>query len=414
MDNWAGTYRYRARRLHRPASIEEVQELAARLDRVRVLGSRHSFTDIADSDELISLDALPAHVEVNREAGTVSCGGGVRYGELAAVLDDQGMALANLASLPHISVAGAVATATHGSGRTLGNLATSVAGLHLVTSNGEVVERRRGEADFDGMVVGLGALGAVTRLTLNVEPAFDVSQRVYEDLSWRAALDHFDEIEGAGYSVSLFTNWGDGIDQVWVKRRMDDGRGEAPDGLFGATPATTQRHPIAGMDPSNCTPQLGDPGLWSDRLPHFAMAHTPSAGEEVQSEYLVPSRYALEAIEAVRRLAHLVRPLLLVSELRLVAGDDLWMSTQYRTDTLGIHFTWVRDEDAVRSVLPELESALEPFGARPHWGKVFAADASSVGPRYERRADFVRLTEKMDPRGAFRNAWLERTVIGAA
>jgi xylitol oxidase len=414
MDNWAGTYRYRARRLHRPASIEEVQDLVARLPRVRILGSRHSFTDIADSDELISLEALPPDVEVDRAARAVSFRGAIRYGELAHHLKDHGVALANLASLPHITVAGAVATATHGSGRTLGNLATSVAALQLVTSDGEVVERRRGERDFEGMVVGLGALGAVTRLTLDVEPAFEVSQRVYEGLSWDAALGHFDEIGGSAYSVSLFTNWGDEVDQIWVKRRTEDGHDDAPDDLFGAKPATAQRHPIAGMDPSNCTPQLGVPGPWSDRLPHFAMAHTPSAGEEVQSEYLVPRRHALEAIEAVRPLAHRVRPLLQVSELRLVAADELWMSPQYATDTLGIHFTWIRDEDAVRRVLPEVEAALEPFGARPHWGKLFVADASSIGPRYERREDFLRLVERMDPRGAFRNPWLERTVIGSS
>ena len=412
MQNWAGTYRYRAWRLHRPTTIEEVQELVARLARVRVLGSRHSFTDIADSDELISLDGLPPEIALDREARTISFSGAMRYGDLAAHLNEHRVALANLASLPHITVAGAVATATHGSGEGLGNLATSVGGLQLVSSNGEVIERRRGEPDFDGMVVGLGALGVVTRLTLDVEPAFDVSQRVYEGLPWDAVLDHFNEVEGRGYSVSLFTYWDDVVEQVWIKRRTDDGQDDALTDLFGARPATVQRHPISGMDPSNCTPQLGVPGAWSDRLPHFAMAHTPSAGEEVQSEYLVPRRHAREAIEAVRRLAHRVRPLLQVSELRLVAADDLWMSPQYGTDTLGIHFTWVRDVDAVRGVLPEVEAALGPLGTRPHWAKLFVADASSIGPHYERRGDFLRLLERVDPRGAFRNPWLERTVIG--
>jgi alditol oxidase len=412
MQNWAGTYRYRARRLHRPASLDELRELVGRLEHVRVLGSRRSFTDIADSDELISLDRLPRDIAVERDAGTVSLSGAMRYGELAQHLNQHHVALANLASLPHITVAGAVATATHGAGERLGNLATSVAALQLVTSDGQVVERRRDDPDFDGMVVGLGALGAVTRLTLDVEPAFEVGQTVYEGLSWKAARDHFDEIEAAGYSVSLFTTWGDQVEQVWVKRRTDTGDGDAPSDLFGARPATTQLHPIAGMNPSNCTPQLGMPGPWSDRLPHFAMAHTPSAGEEVQSEYLVPRHYAFEAIEAVRRLADRIRPLLQVGELRLVAADDLWMSPECGTDTLAIHFTWVRDEAAVRGVLPELEAALEPFGARPHWGKLFVADASSIGPHYERRSDFLRLIERLDPRGAFRNAWFERVLVG--
>jgi alditol oxidase len=414
MENWAGTYRFRAQHVHRPASLEQLQGLIARLPRVRVLGSRHSFTDIADSAELISLHGLPADITVDPEARSVSFGRAIRYGELATHLNGHGVALANLASLPHITVAGAVATATHGSGERLGNLATSVAALQLVTSSGEIVERRRGEPDFEGMVVGLGALGAVTRLTLDVEPAFEVSQRVYEGLAWDAVFDHFDEIEAIGYSVSLFTRWGDEIDQLWVKCRTDEGRDDVPDDLFGARPATTQRHPIAGMDPANCTPQLGVPGPWSDRLPHFAMAHTPSAGEEVQSEYLVPRRHALEAIQAVRRLAHRFRPLLQVGELRLVAADGLWMSPQYGTDTLGIHFTWVRDEEAVRGLLPELEAVLEPFAARPHWGKVFVADAASIVPRYERVGDFLRLAERLDARGTFRNSWFERTLSGSS
>jgi alditol oxidase len=412
MWNWAGTYRYRAHQIHRPASVEEVQELVARLPRVRVLGSRHCFSDIGDSDEVISLDRLPPDIVLDREAQTVSLSGALRYGDLATYLNEHRLALANLASLPHITVAGAVATATHGSGERLGNLATAVAGVQLVTSDGDLVERRRGEPDFEGMVVGLGALGVATRLTLAVEPAFEVSQRVYEGLSWDAAIGRFDEIEKMAYSVSLFTSWGDTVEQVWIKRRTDDRTDDAPDHLFGASAATVQRHPIAGMDPSNCTPQLGLPGLWSHRLPHFAMAHTPSAGEEIQSEYLVPRHHAVQAIDAVRRLAHRFRPLLQIGELRLVAADELWMSPQYRTDTLGIHFTWVRDEDAVRAVLPEVEAALDPFEARPHWGKLFLADASSIGPRYERRADFLRLAERLDPPGAFRNAWFERVLVG--
>jgi alditol oxidase len=410
MYNWARNYRYRARRVHRPTSLDEVSELVRRLRRVRILGSRHSFTDIADADELISLERLPHDVALDRAARTVSFGGAMRYGELARHLNDHGVALANLASLPHISVAGAVATATHGSGVSLGNLATSVAALQIITSGGEVVACRRGEADFDGIVVGLGALGAVTRLTLDVEPAFDVSQRVYEDLSWQTLFDHFDEIAAMGYSVSFFTAWGDAVDQIWVKRRSNGGDDDGGD-LFGAPQAAGQRHPIRGMDPSNCTPQLGLPGEWSDRLPHFGLQHVPSAGDEIQSEFLVPRRHGLEAIEALRDLAHRFRPLVQVTELRLVAADHLWMSPQYETDTLGIHFTWVRDEPAVRAVLPDVEAALEPFGTRPHWGKVFAADAARIATNYRRHRDFVALVERMDPRGAFRNPWFERSVV---
>ena len=410
--NWAGNYTYRATRLHHPSTLEQVQEIVASAPRVRVLGSRHSFTDIADSDELLSLDVLPPGVVVDRAARTVSFAAGLRYGELAEALRAEGLAVANLASLPHISVAGAVATATHGSGDANGNLATAVAGLEMVTSSGEVIAASRGDEDFDGLVVGLGALGAVTRLTLDVEPAYDVRQRVFEALAWDALFEHFDEITSSGYSVSVFTRLAQTTDQVWVKSRVTDAPEPARSELFGAVAATVDRHPILGLDPVNCSPQLGVAGPWSDRLPHFRMGFTPSAGDELQSEYLVPRRHALAAIEAVRRLAETIRPLLQVCEIRTVAADQLWMSPQYGQDTVGIHFTWKPAQAAVERALVDIEAALAPFGARPHWGKLFVADAGAIAAVYERLPDFAPLVERLDPRGAFRNAWLERRVLG--
>ena len=401
MRNWAGTYEYRARTLHRPASLEELQETLAAARRVRVLGSRHSFSDIADSEELVELDALAGEVELGEE--TVTLPGAMRYGDLAERLGRDGLALHNLGSLPHISVAGAIATATHGSGEGNGNLATAVAGLELVTSAGEVVTARRGDLDFDGMVVSLGALGAVTRVTLDVEPAYEIRQRVYEGLPWDALLESF----GAGYSVSAFTLWGERVDQLWVKSR-----GEPPAALPGARPATVDVHPIPGMDPVHCTRQLGVAGAWSDRLPHFQMGFTPSAGEEIQSEYLLPPEQARDAIEAVRSLGDAIRPHLQISEIRTVAADSLWMSPQYGQDTVGIHFTWRREPAAVERLLAALEVALGPFAPRPHWGKAFLAGAATIADRYDRLPDFARLAERLDPRGAFRNAWLERHVLG--
>ena len=410
--NWAGNYTYRANRLHRPSRLEQVQEIVVNASRVRVLGSRHSFTGIADSSELLSLDGLPADVVVDRAAGTVSFSAGLRYGELAEVLQAEGVALANLASLPHISVAGAVATATHGSGDANGNLATAVAGLEIVTSSGELLTASRGDADFDGLVVGLGALGAVTRITLDVEPAYEVRQRVFEGLAWSALLEQFDEITSAGYSVSVFTRWGEAIDQVWVKGRVTEAPERARGDLFGAIAATVERHPILGLDPVNCSPQLGVPGLWSDRLPHFRMGFTPSSGQELQSEYLVPRRHAAAAIQALRGLAEVVRPVLQVSELRTVAADRLWMSPQYRQDTIAIHFTWKPEPDAVQRALVEVEAALQPMEARPHWGKLFLAGAEAIAPLYQRLPDFTVLVDRLDPRGAFGNAWLDTHVLG--
>lgn len=416
--NWAGNYAYRAAKLHRPRSLEQLQEIVAGAAGVHVLGSRHSFTGIGDAAELISLEALhadealPAGVVVDREQGAVSFGGGVKYGELVQRLDDEGLALHNLASLPHISVAGAVATATHGSGVRNGNLATAVRAMELVTSAGELLRVSRGDRDFDGMVVGLGALGVVTRLTLDVEPAFEVRQDVYEGLAWHALAEHFDEILATGYSVSVFTLFGPTVDMVWVKSRTDGRR--PPDGdLFGALPAPVDRHPVIGLDPTPCTPQRGRPGPWSDRLPHFRMGFTPSAGEELQAEYLLPRRSAAAAVEALRGIADRIRPVLMVCEIRTVAADDLWMSMNYGEDSVAFHLTWVPDQDAVEEVLRVMEEVLAPFSARPHWGKLFCADATAVAALYPRHGDFVDLLERTDPRGAFRNAWLEAKVLGA-
>jgi xylitol oxidase len=410
--NWAGNYTYRAQKLHRPSTIEQAQEIIAHAPYLRVLGSRHSFNDIADSSELITLEALPRNAVIDHETSTVSFNAAMTYGELVKTLRAEGVALHNLASLPHISVAGAVATATHGSGVANGNLATAVVGLELVTSGGEIVEFARGEANFDGIVVGLGALGVVTRITLEVEPAYEMRQRVFEGLSWEALYECFDEITSLGYSVSLFTRWDETIDQVWVKSRVTPE--QIADELFGAVAAVVDRHPIPGMDASLSTPQLGVPGPWAERLPHFRLGFTPSNGQEIQSEYLVPRRHAVGAIEAVRSLAGEIQPLLQMSEIRTVAADRLWMSMNYGEDTVGLHFTWRLRPDEVGDVVMRLEAALAPFEARPHWGKLFHAKAEAIAPLYRRLPDFVRLIERLDPRGAFHNPWLETHVLGGA
>jgi xylitol oxidase len=324
------------------------------------------------------------------------------------------MALANLASLPHISVAGAVATATHGSGDTNGNLATAVAAMELVTSEGEVVGVSRSDADFNGLVVGLGALGAVTRITLDLEPSYQVRQHVFEGLSWEALFEHVDAITSSGYSVSVFTRWGEMVDQVWVKSRVTEAPEPVNEALFGAVAAIVDRHPILGLDPVNCTRQLGVPGLWLERLPHFRIGFTPSSGDEIQSEYLLPRRHGVAAIQAVRALADTIGPLVQVSEIRTIAADELWMSPQYGQDTIGIHFTWLPEQAAVECALIEIEAALAPFETRPHWGKLFLADNTTIAHLYERHSDFAALVERVDPRGAFRNDWLETRVLGRA
>jgi xylitol oxidase len=409
--NWGGNYRYRARALHRPTTLAELQRLVVSRRRLRAIGSRHSFTAISDGDELVTLDDLPGEVTIDRDAQTVSLPSHLRYGELAGRLAAEELALANLASLPHISVAGAVATATHGSGVANGNLATAVAALELVRSDGELVRLRRGDPDFDGAVVALGALGVVTRVALDVQPAYEISQHVYEGLAWDALFEHFDAIFSAAYSVSVFLRWGDRSDQVWLKRRAADP--PAPEALFGATLAPADRHPIAGLDPVNCTPQLGRPGPWMDRLPHFRMGFTPSSGHEIQSEYHLPRERAVEAIDALRGMRASMKQLLQVSELRAIAADTLWLSPQYQRDTLAIHFTWAPDQAAVERALAEIEAVLMPLGARAHWAKLFLAPAACSAGGYDRLPDFSALVQQYDPGGKFDNRWLQTHVLGA-
>jgi xylitol oxidase len=410
MRNWAGNHEYRAGRVHRPATLAETRAIVARAPRLRVLGSRHSFSDVADSDELLLLDGLPADVVVDRAAGTVSFGAALTYGGLAEALRAEGLALHNLASLPHISVGGAIATATHGSGDGSGNLATAVAAVELVTSGGELVRLARSEPDFDGVVVGLGAVGAVTRVTLGVEPAYEVAQRVFEGLAWDVLLARFDEVMASGTSVSVFTTWdAAAVDQVWVKRRAGGGL-DAPGDLFGAVPATVERHPILGVDPVSCTPQLGVPGPWADRLPHFRMGFTPSSGKELQSEYFVPRPHAVDAILAIQRLGPRITPHLFISEIRAIDADALWMSPCYKQPSIALHFTWKQDWPAVSQLLPIIERELAPFSVRPHWGKLFTLAPAVLQARYEQLDAFRRLMTEYDPRGKFQNAFLKHNL----
>ncbi|MET8046709.1 FAD-binding protein [Streptosporangium sp. NPDC005286] len=410
--NWAGNITYGAARFHRPGSMEQLQELVAGSDAVRALGTRHSFNEIADrpGGDLVSLEDLPGGPELDPARGTVTVGAGVRYGELSRYLHGAGYALHNLGSLPHISVAGACATATHGSGDANGNLATAVSGLELVTADGEVtfLSRERDGDRFAGAVVGLGALGVVTRVVLDVVPAFEVRQHVYENLPWARLEEHFEEITSAGYSVSMFTGWdGPVIDQVWVKRRDGEpGPWEPVSRWLDATAAPADRHPLPGLSAVNCTAQLGVPGPWYDRLPHFRLDFTPSSGEELQSEYLLPRRHALAALRALDGVRDVVSPVLQVSEIRTVAADELWLSPSYRQDVVAVHFTWKKDWPAVRRVLTVIEDLLEPFEARPHWGKLFLMGSERLASRYDRLPDFRRLAADLDPTGKFRNPFV--------
>ncbi|MEU5790858.1 FAD-binding protein [Micromonospora purpureochromogenes] len=403
--NWAGNVAYAARRFHRPSTVDELRRLVAGSDRIRAVGTGHSFNRLGDTTgDLVSLAGLPPTVEVDRERGTVTVAAALRYGDLATRLHAAGLALANLASLPHISVAGSVATGTHGSGGGNRNLAAAVAGLELVTADGDLLTVSRADGDrFAGMVVSLGALGVVTRVTLDVVPTFAIRQYVRRDL----LTDRLDAAFASAYSVSGFTTWRSStIDQVWCKQLAD--QPPHPADWLGTTAAEAPQHPVPGLDPVHCTAQLGEPGPWHERLPHFRLGFTPSSGDELQSEYHLPRAAAAGALAALGGMRDRIAAVLQISELRTIAADDLWLSPNQGRDSLAIHFTWVDDPAAVLPVLAELEQRLAPFAPRPHWGKIFTLDRPSVAAAFGRYADFAALLTELDPTGKFRTDLLDR------
>jgi xylitol oxidase len=413
LNNWAGNLRYRATSLHTPTSLDELRLIVRASPKIRPLGTRHSFNSIADSEhELVSLSQMPKQVEIDSSRQVVSVGGGVRYGDLCVELHRQGLALHNLASLPHISVAGACATATHGSGDCNGNLATAVSAMEIVTAVGDLAQIAGDE--IHGTAVHLGALGVVNRLELNVGPTYAMRQVVYENLAMGELIANFDAITSSAYSVSLFTDWrAANMDQVWIKEKLSPGEeSEPPADLFGAVRASGPMHPLAAMSADNCTEQMAIAGPWHARLPHFRMEFTPSSGDEVQSEYLVPRENAIAALQAIYALREKVALLLQVSEIRTVAADTMWMSPCYKRNCVAFHFTWQNDWGGVSALLPELESAIADFEARPHWGKLFTSSPAKMGRLYPRITDFRKLAHRYDPSGKFRNAFLNRYVFG--
>ena len=416
LTNWSGNLTYGTDQLQEAASVEQVRSIVRSQESIKVLGSRHCFNSIADSSHcFVSLKPMHEVVSLDATARTVSVGAGMTYGQLGPYLDDHGFALHNLASLPHISIAGAITTATHGSGERNQNLASSVAALEMVTAAGDVVQisRKSDPKLFSGAVVGLGALGVITRVTLDIEPTYQVRQYVYTDLPLSEMKDHFDEIQASGYSVSLFTDWQNKrINELWIKCRDGAGNPFRPEPEFlGAKLANRNLHPIADLSAENCTAQMGVPGPWYDRLPHFRMGFTPSAGKELQTEYLLPRRHAVEAILAVERLRDQITPHLMISEIRTIASDGLWMSTAYQQPSVAIHFTWKQDWPAVSRVLPIIEKELSPFQPRPHWGKLFTMSPDVLRSRYERLPDFLHLAKMYDSKGKFRNDFLNKNVF---
>lgn len=416
LKNWAGNLTYGTGQLDQAKSVAEAQELVKKYDQVKQLGTRHCFNKIADTDtRFVSMVGAPDDIVIAADGKSVTINAGTKYGELSPYLHEKGFALHNLASLPHISVAGAIATATHGSGEKNGNLASAVSGLEMITANGDIVTltREKDGEKFNAAVVHLGAMGLLTKVTLDIQPTFLMTQYVYQNMPLAQLKDHFDEIQASGYSVSLFTNWqSQDIAEVWVKQRADAPQMNQKEWL-GGTLATKNLHPIPELSAENCTAQMGVPGPWYERMPHFKMGFTPSSGDELQSEYFVPRQHAVDAIMAIARLGDQVGPYLLTSEVRAIAADNLWMSPCYEQDCITIHFTWKPDWPGVSKLLPIVERELAPFNARPHWGKLFTMAPADLEKHYARLPEFRALAKEYDPKGKFRNAFLETNIFGS-
>ena len=354
---------------------------------------------------------------LDKGANTVTVEAGIKYGELCQYLHENGYALHNLASLPHISVAGSCVTATHGSGVKNGNLATAVSAIEFVNAAGEVavLSAKDGE-QFYGAVVGLGALGIITKVTLDLLPAFNMQQVVYRNLPMKELENNFDTIVSSGYSVSLFTDWKNkNINEVWIKSRLEPGT-EPPDfapEFYGAKLATRNMHPIEDEAAVNCTEQMGVAGPWYERIPHFKMGFKPSAGKELQSEYFIPIEHAYPALMAVEKLHEKITPHLFISEIRTVAADNLWMSPCYKKACVAIHTTWKQEWDTVINLLPLMEEQLAPFNPRPHWAKLFTMSPSVLQSRIEKLDDFKQLLNQHDPQGKFRNEFLHANLFGS-
>ena len=403
MQNWSKNVDFNDKSYLQPTSLAELQELIRTNPKVRARGTAHCFNEIANTSSVaLNLARMPKTIDVDPVKKSVCVAAGLTYGELAPLLHAQGWALSNMASLPHISIAGSISTGTHGSGIKNQNLANQVLSFDMVTAESEVRHIDRANPAFNALVIGLGLGGVVYQYELRVEESFQIRQVVYPEIPLDILQRNFDSIMGSAYSVSYFTDWSSSqVGNLWCKFR--DGE-VIPESIGGCAQANKKFHPIPSVDPVACTEQLGATGDWHERLSHFKLDFTPSVGEEIQTEFFVDRKDAAAAIEAVSQLGAEITPLLWITELRTIAADNLWLSGAFERDTLAIHFTWKKD-DAIYPVIEKVEAALRPFNYRPHWGKVFTADAQFLKSVYPKINEFKALVEALDPTSKFENSF---------
>ena len=407
MKNWSGNIEYRPADIARPESISVLQKVVAGASKVRAYGSGHSFNTLADTDgTLIAFSEFDKNIEIDSSKMLVRVPAGVRYGEVAPKLHANGFALKNMGSLPHITVVGATSTGTHGSGVGNKNLSGSIAEIELILATGDAITLDQPE--LPAARVALGSIGIIHHLTLDIVPTYDVAQTVYFDLPFVQLISNLDAILSAGYSVSVLSMWGDEfVDQVWVKSKIGTNPVLSQNEWFGAKLATRKSNPIREADSAAATEQFGLPGPWFERLPHFKLDFTPSFGDELQTEYFIDRKDAPAALNAIYKIRKELSELIMVCEMRTVAQDENWLSEAYGRETFVFHFTWRPNIPAVEKLLLKIEASLEPFMARPHWGKVFTNTAFDFSSLYPKFNSFLTYRSTYDPSRKFVNKLLE-------
>lgn len=411
--NWVGNLQYNSKKYFQPERVGQIQELVKNSKRIKTLGSRHCFNSIADCDEThLSLAKMNKMLAIDENEMTVTIEGGAQYSDFCVELNEAGFALPNLASLANISVVGACATATHGSGVNNQSLASSISEIELVDGNGGIItlSRQKDAEKFNGVVVNIGAIGIVTKLKLDIEKSFQVRQDLFENLSIEQLAENFDEITSSGYSVSLFTNFQKSIRVMNIKRRIDENISDLPKEFFGATAAKESIN-SRGIPDTNRSPQMGVSGCWFECLPHFKFSKQLIQGEEIQSEYYVERKNAVEAILALEEISNIIFPQIIVAEIRSIKADNHWLSPFYRGDSVGIHFSWKLNEREVMKILPEIEKVLAPYKPIPHWGKLFTISREELHAYYPKMSEFIGLCEEFDPNGKFRNEYLNKYIF---
>ena len=412
MQNWSRNISFNAAKVHEPTTIDELQRIVSGSSKVRAIGATHSFNAIADtSGDLISMTKLDGVIAIDRDRGTVTVEAGITYGALGERLHAEGLALTNMGSLPHFSVVGACATGTHGSGDGNGGLATQLVALDFVTGNGELMTVSKSDPDFGAIAIGLGAFGIVARATLAVEETYQMAQELHLELPLATAIDHLDAIFASAYSVSYFTDYQtSNVNQLWRKYRLDPADEllpQTPETYFGAKRSRAKLGPKGPDGTDNITEQFLEPGPWFERLPHVKRQHPMQPGSQLQTEYFVAREHGPSAFAALADLGPLMAPVMVMGEVRTVAGDDLWLSP-YPFDSLALHLSWTTDWPAVRTILPEIEAALAPFEPRPHWGKLYEIEPAEVRGLYPRFDEWAQAVNRYDPTGIFRNDYVEQ------